>query len=124
MAIGALLSTVAYYVLLQACRHMGFTALQLQHSMNCASVLFYLPLTLPVDGTAWGAQFAGWSAADWAALLGLSTVAYMGSGVFMQVGHTLLLRAHPPAPLAAGAAEAPAARLCHPAGRPCSLPAP
>lgn len=86
MAIGALLSTVVYYVLLQACRHLGFTAVTLQHSMNCASVLFYLPLTLPLDGTAWGTQFAGWGAADWAALLALSTVAYMGSGIFMQVG--------------------------------------
>ena len=63
---------------------MGFTALRLQHYMNLASILLYLPLTLPINGTAWGAQFAGWGATDWAALVSLATVAYMGSGVFMQ----------------------------------------
>ncbi|EFN59597.1 hypothetical protein CHLNCDRAFT_132986 [Chlorella variabilis] len=84
MALGALISTVIYYTLLQACRHMGFTALRLQHYMNLASILLYLPLTLPINGTAWGAQFAGWGATDWAALVSLATVAYMGSGVFMQ----------------------------------------
>ena len=64
---------------------MGFTALFLQHCMNVASVLCFLPLTLGVDGTGWGAQFGPWTATDWVALFSLSTVAYMGSGIFMQV---------------------------------------
>ncbi|KAI3429327.1 hypothetical protein D9Q98_005422 [Chlorella vulgaris] len=85
MAVGALLCTVAYYILLQACRHMGFSALRLQHYMNTTSILIYLPLTLPIDGASWGAQFADWSATDWVVLVGLSTVAYMGSGTLMQV---------------------------------------
>ena len=53
--------------------------------MNVASILFYLPLTLPIDGAAWGAQFAGWGALDWGVLLGLACVAYPCSGTLMQV---------------------------------------
>ncbi|KAL4427455.1 hypothetical protein ABPG77_000744 [Micractinium sp. CCAP 211/92] len=85
MAVGALVSTVIYYVLLQACRHMGFSPLQLQHLMNIISILLFLPLSLPIDGASWAGQFAGWAAHDWLALVGLSTAAYLGSGMLMQV---------------------------------------
>lgn len=85
MAVGALISTVIYYVLLQACRHMGFTPVQLQHLMNLTSVLLFLPLSLPIDGASWAQQFDGWAAHDWLALVGLSTAAYLGSGMCMQV---------------------------------------
>ena len=68
----------------QATRHMGFSAVHLQHYMNCASVLFFTCLSLPLDGAAWGCQFAGWVAKDWLALVGLSTAAYLGSGMLMQ----------------------------------------
>lgn len=60
--------------------------LQLQHCMNTLSILFFLCLSLPIDGTGWGATFGQWGATDWLALVGLSTVAYLGSGMFMQVG--------------------------------------
>ena len=63
---------------------MGFSAVHLQHYMNCASVLFFTCLSLPLDGAAWGCQFAGWVAKDWLALVGLSTAAYLGSGMLMQ----------------------------------------
>ncbi|PSC67149.1 ACCUMULATION AND REPLICATION OF CHLOROPLASTS chloroplastic [Micractinium conductrix] len=69
MAVGALMSTVFYYTMLQATRHMGFSAVHLQHYMNCASVLFFTCLSLPLDGAAWGCQFAGWVAKDWLALV-------------------------------------------------------
>ncbi|KAL4447420.1 hypothetical protein ABPG75_004639 [Micractinium tetrahymenae] len=85
MAFGALVSTVIYYVLLQASRHMGFSPLQLQHLMNITSILLFLILSLPVDGASWAGQFAGWAAHDWLALVGLSTAAYLGSGMLMQV---------------------------------------
>lgn len=63
---------------------MGFSPVQLQHLMNLTSVLLFLPLSLPVDGPSWAAQFAGWAARDWLALVGLSTAAYLGSGMLMQ----------------------------------------
>lgn len=71
---------------------MGFSALRLQHYMNTTSILIYLPLTLPIDGASWGAQFEDWSATDWVVLVGLSTVAYMGSGTLMQVGNVMQCR--------------------------------
>ncbi len=63
---------------------MGFSPLQLQHLMNIISILLFLPISLPVDGASWAGQFAGWAAHDWLALVGLSTAAYLGSGMLMQ----------------------------------------
>jgi drug/metabolite transporter (DMT)-like permease len=85
MALGALVSTVVYYVLLQATRHMGFTPLQLQHCMNTLSVLVFLCISLPVDGTDWSATFGPWGSTEWLALIGLSSAAYLGSGMCMQL---------------------------------------
>jgi hypothetical protein len=73
-------------LLLQATRHMGFTALHLQHYMCITSILLFTCLSLPVDGTDWAAQFAGWGAPDWASLVSLGSAAYLGSGTLMQVG--------------------------------------
>lgn len=49
------------------------------------SVLLLLPLSLGIDGTAWGAQFSGWSAVDWTVLVLTSTVVYIGANAALQV---------------------------------------
>lgn len=54
--------------------------------MNTLSVLVFLCISLPVDGTDWSATFAHWGSTEWLALIGLSSAAYLGSGMCMQVG--------------------------------------
>ena len=53
--------------------------------MNTLSVLVFLCISLPVDGTDWGATFGHWRSTEWLALIGLSSAAYLGSGMCMQL---------------------------------------
>lgn len=84
MAVVALLSTVVYFITLQATRHMGYTATQLQHYFLCFSILVFMTLSLPINGAAWKPQFHGWTARDWLILVFESSVAYVGSAAAMQ----------------------------------------
>lgn len=82
------------YVTLQATRHMGYTATQLQHYFLCFSILVFMTLSLPINGAAWKPQFHGWTARDWLILVFESSVAYVGSAAAMQVRR--VIRAHIP----------------------------
>lgn len=48
----------------------------LQYAYLSLTILVALPLTLPIDGTDWAAQFGGWSGGDWAWLVCGGTVVY------------------------------------------------
>lgn len=48
----------------------------LQYAYLSLTILVALPLTLPIDGTDWVAQFGGWSGGDWAWLVCGGTVVY------------------------------------------------
>ena len=74
------------YILLQAFRRLRFTARGLQYAYLSLTVAVALPLTLGVDGTAWGPQFAGWTGGDWALLVTGATVVYVGQNMLIQVG--------------------------------------
>ena len=71
---------------MQATRHLGFSSNNLQHTFLTFSILVFLALSLPIDGTAWHEQFANWSGGDWALLAFESSLAYVGSAAAMQVG--------------------------------------
>ena len=48
----------------------------LQYLYLTLTIVVALPLTLPIDGTDWAAQFGGWSGGDWAWLVCGGTVVY------------------------------------------------
>ncbi len=48
----------------------------LQYAYLSLTIVVALPLTLPIDGTDWAAQFGGWSGGDWAWLVCGGTVVY------------------------------------------------
>lgn len=48
-------------------------------------ILLLLPLSLPIDGADWGAQFRGWSAGDWCILVANGSLVYLGSILLLQV---------------------------------------
>lgn len=48
----------------------------LQYVYLSLTIAVALPLTLPIDGTDWAAQFGGWSGGDWAWLVCGGTVVY------------------------------------------------
>lgn len=50
------------------------------------TVACLLPLSLGIDGADWGAQFAGWSGAQWALLVATGTAVYLGGNFLLQVG--------------------------------------
>lgn len=49
------------------------------------TALALVPLSLPIDGTDWSSNFAGWSARWWAALVLNGSLVYLGGNFALQV---------------------------------------
>lgn len=49
-----------------------------------ATLVLLLCLSLPINGTNWGEDLGGWSAADWSVLALLGSVINVGSNLTMQ----------------------------------------
>ncbi|PRW59246.1 colon cancer-associated Mic1 [Chlorella sorokiniana] len=84
LAIVTMVMTVANFVILQASRHLGFTATQLQFCYLPLAILALLPLSLPIDGTNWSANFSGWDAGWWAILVVNGALVYLGGNFALQ----------------------------------------
>ena len=56
----------------------------LQYCYLLFSVGVLLPLTLPIDGTDWGPQFAAWRAGDWLVLAATGCLVCVGANVAIQ----------------------------------------
>jgi len=62
-------------------------------TLTCSLQLYYLPLTilallplsLPIDGSDWSANFRGWQANWWAVLMLNGSVVYLGGNFMLQV---------------------------------------
>ncbi|KAL4857549.1 hypothetical protein ACK3TF_002404 [Chlorella vulgaris] len=68
LSVCSVVTTICYFVSLQAFRRLGFTSLQLQYCYLIFCIALLLPLTLPIDGADWSGQFEGWTASSWAVL--------------------------------------------------------
>lgn len=84
LSVLSMVSTVFYFISLQASRSMGFTTLQLQYLFLIFCILLLLPLSLAVDGTDWAAQFVGWSAHDWIVLAATASFVCVGANSTLQ----------------------------------------
>lgn len=70
---------------LQATRHCGFKIWVLQYLFIFSVLFTMLALSLPIEGTDWAAQLAGWGATDWCLLALLGSLVYVGSNFAIQV---------------------------------------
>ncbi|PRW58098.1 Ankyrin repeat-containing YAR1 [Chlorella sorokiniana] len=84
-AVGALLGTIVYLVLLQAFKHADLSAVEVLWWLTGVVLTVVLPLSLIIDGTDWSAQFSGMNGKDWAALLVSACVAHVGSVLGIQL---------------------------------------
>lgn len=69
---------------LQATRHLGFNPWHLQYVFITVTLVLLLALSLPINGTNWGEDLAGWTAADWSVLAVLGSVINIGTNLTMQ----------------------------------------
>ncbi|KAI7838425.1 hypothetical protein COHA_007797 [Chlorella ohadii] len=85
LSVLSMLAATSMYITLQAFRRLKFTGKMLQYVYLSLTIAVALPLTLPIDGTDWAAQFGGWSGGDWAWLVCGGTVVYaVGQNYLLQ----------------------------------------
>ncbi|PRW61466.1 hypothetical protein C2E21_0666 [Chlorella sorokiniana] len=84
LSVVSMLAATCMYITLQAFRRLKFTGKMLQYIYLSLTIVVALPLTLPIDGTDWAAQFGGWSGGDWAWLVCGGTVVYVGQNYLLQ----------------------------------------
>ncbi|KAL4440433.1 hypothetical protein ABPG75_003434 [Micractinium tetrahymenae] len=79
LSLVAMASAVTFLCVIQATRHCGFKIWVLQYQFIFSVLFTMLTLSLPIEGTDWAAQLAGWGATDWCLLALLGSVVYVGS---------------------------------------------